>query len=216
MLAGVSSYYPVVVFDLDGTLLRDTTVLRLLATHLGHGEAVVELDRAISAGEISSRTIADRSAAWFAGCTAAEMDAVLADGPWIRGIAETVAELSSAGTNVLLGTITWRFAARLLGDRYGFDAVSGTELEADDGVFTGRVTRHFDGVDKLRFVEAWCAEHGYTLAQVAAVGDSRSDVPLFERVDRAVALNATPDAERAASHTLAADDLRDTLALLRR
>lgn len=94
----VNPYYPVVVFDLDGTLLRGTTVLRLLATHLGHGEEVADLDRAISAGEITSQVIADRSAAWFAGCTTTAMAAVLSDGPWIAGIEETVAEVSADAT----------------------------------------------------------------------------------------------------------------------
>lgn len=212
----MSSYYPVVVFDLDGTLLRGTTVLRLLATHLGHAKEVAELDRAISAGEISSQVIADRSAAWFAGCSVAEMGDVLATGPWIQGIAETVSALSDAGTRVLLGTITWRFAAELLGDQFGFDAVSGTELHADGDALRGTIARHFDEHDKARFVEDWCGANGFTFEQVAAVGDSRSDIPLFERVDRAVALNATPDAKRAATHTLNSDDLRAVLPLLRR
>jgi phosphoserine phosphatase len=49
---------------------------------------------------------------------------------------------------------------------------------------------------------------------VAAVGDSRSDVPLFERVGMSIALNATPDARAAATHALDTEDLRDVLALL--
>lgn len=209
-------YYPVVVFDLDGTLLRGTSVLRVLATHLGHADEVTELDRAISAGEISSQVIAERSAAWFAGRTTSEMDIALAAGPWIDGIEDTLRALSNAGTQVLLATITWRFAADLLSERHGFAAVSGTELHIADGVLGGQVTRSFDEHDKLKFVEDWCAAHGFTLAQVAAVGDSRSDVPLFGGVGRSVALNATPGAQRAASHVLDTEDLRDVLPLLAR
>lgn len=206
--------YPVVVFDLDGTLLRGTSVLRLLAGHLGYADEVAELDRAISAGEISSQVIADRSAAWFAGASTGDLDTVLARGPWIGGIAETLDALAAQGTQVLLATITWRFAADLLGERHGFAAVSGTELSMTGDVLGGVVTRYFDEHDKVRFVEAWCAEAGFTLDQVAAVGDSRSDVPLFGRVGRAIALNATPDARHAAHRVLDTDDLRDVLAHL--
>jgi len=207
-------YFPVVVFDLDGTLLRGTTVLRVLAEHLGQGDAVTELDRAFAAGEISHRVIADRSAPWFSGCTTSEMRTVLATGPWIDGIDETLQTVSKAGTHVLLATITWRFAAELLRERYGFAAVSGTELHRLGRALGGHVTRYFDEHDKLRFVEDWCAQHGFTLGQVAAVGDSRSDLPLFGRAGRSVALNATPDAQRVASCVIDTEDLRDILPLL--
>ncbi len=209
-------YYPVVAFDLDGTLLRRTTVLRLFAQHLGQAEAVAELERAFTAGEISDSVVADRSAAWLAGRTTSEIRTALAAGSWIDGIDETLQTLSDAGTHVLLATITWRFAAELLRERYGFAAVSGTELQNIDGVLGGNVTRYFDKYDKARFVEDWCAERGFTMAQVAAVGDSRLDVPLFGRVDRSVALNATLEARRAASCVIDTEDLRDVLPLLTR
>ena len=207
-------YYPVVVFDLDGTLLRRTTVLRLLAQHFGQAEAIAELDRAFAAGEISNRVVADTSATWFAGRTTSEIRTALAAGAWIDGIDETLQTLSQAGTHVLLSTITWRFAAEVLRERYGFAAVSGTELQNIDGVLGSNVTRYFDEHDKPQFVEDWCAERGLTLAQVAAVGDSRLDIPLFRRADRSVALNATPDARCAASCVIDTEDLRDVLRLL--
>jgi phosphoserine phosphatase len=211
-----ANYYPVVAFDLDGTLLRRTTVLRLLAEHLGQAEAIAELDRAFTAGEISNRVIADQSAAWFDGRTTSELRTVLAAGSWIHGIDETLQVLSEAGVHVLLATITWRFAAELLRERYEFVAASGTELQNINGVLGGNVTRYFDEYDKLRFVEDWCTENGFTLAEVAAVGDSRLDVPLFDRADRSVALNATAEARRAASHVIDTEDLRDVLPLLTR
>jgi phosphoserine phosphatase len=119
-------YYPVVVFDLDGTLLRRTTVSLLLAEHLGQAETINELERAFAAGEMSNRAIADASAACYAGCTTSEIRSVLAAATWIDGIDETLRTLAQTGTHVLLATITWRFAAELLQERHGFAAVSGT------------------------------------------------------------------------------------------
>jgi phosphoserine phosphatase len=43
---GEPGFYPVVVFDLDGTLLRGTTVSLLLAQWLGQTEEIAELERA--------------------------------------------------------------------------------------------------------------------------------------------------------------------------
>ena len=54
------SVYPVVVFDLDGTLLRGTTVSLLLAQWLGREGEVSELERAFRAHEISNSVVAER------------------------------------------------------------------------------------------------------------------------------------------------------------
>jgi phosphoserine phosphatase len=211
---GGPAFYPVVVFDLDGTLLRGTTVSMLLAQWLGQTEEIAELERAFHAHEISNSVVADTSAGWLAGQITADAWRVLTEGTWIAGMKETFQALATTGVSLLLGTITWSFAAEMLRERYGFAAVSGTEMEANDGVLSGTVTRYFDEYDKARFVEDWCAQNGFSMSQVAAVGDSRSDVPLFRRAGTSIALNATPDAREAATHTLDTDDLCDVLALL--
>jgi phosphoserine phosphatase len=208
--------HPVVVFDLDGTLLRGTTVSLLLAQWLGHTEEIAELERRFHAREISNSVVADISAGWLAGKRTADVWQVLMCSTWIGGMTETLQSLADAGVSLLLGTITWRFAAEMLRERYGFLAVSGTEMRVTDGILSGTVTRYFDEHDKARFVEEWCAQNGFSMSQVVAVGDSRSDVPLFRRAGMSVALNATPDARAAATHILDTEDLCDVLALLQR
>jgi haloacid dehalogenase-like hydrolase len=66
----------------------------------------------------------------------------------------------------------------------------------------------------LYLVEEWCTQNGYSMSRVAAIGDSRSDVPLFRRVGMSIALNATPDARSVATHVHDTENLRDVLALL--
>jgi phosphoserine phosphatase len=208
------SVFPVVVFDLDGTLLRGTTVSLLLAQWLGREGEITELERAFHAHAISNSVVADTSAGWLAGKSVAEAWRVLEDGPWIDGMAETFQVLAGAQVSLLLGTITWSFAAEMLRESYGFAAASGTEMRVVDGVLSGTVSRYFDEHDKARFVEDWCAQHGYSMSQVAAIGDSRSDVPLFDRAGLSIALNATSDARAVATHVLDTENLRDVLALL--
>jgi phosphoserine phosphatase len=210
----VRARYPVVVFDLDGTLLRTTTVSQYLADWMGHTDAIADLESRFRAHEISNRVVADASAAWFEGREPDRVWAELERAPWIEGIEETVGALAAAGARILLGTVTWRFAAEMLQRRYGFDAVCGTEMQVGDGLLSGRVSRYFDEHDKVRFVEDWSAEHGFGMDEVAAVGDSRSDVPLFERAGLSIALNATEDARAVADRAVDSEDLRDVLPLL--
>jgi phosphoserine phosphatase len=204
----------VVVFDLDGTLLRGTTISLYLAERMGRGATVADLERRFGAHEISNRVLADTTAAWFEGRDHASVWEELAGAPWIGGVAETVHDLRAGCSRVLLATVTWRFAAEMLQRRYGFDGVCGTGMGTDGGRLSGRVSRYFDEFDKLAWVERWCARRGIDMAAVAAVGDSRSDVPLFDRVGLAIALNASEDARAAAGRSLETEDLRDVLPLL--
>lgn len=201
----------VVSFDLDGTLLPETTVSVLTATHLGYESELRALEEQYRRHEISNTEVADASGEWYAGVTLDEVARQLEEAPWIDGIDPTVTALRQRGCDVLLGTVTWRFAAEVLGERYGFDAVSGTEMGVADGVLTGEVTRHFDEHDKLAFVRGHCEAVGASLSECVAVGDSRSDVPLFEEAGHSIALNATPDARAAADVHLETDDLADVL-----
>lgn len=202
-----ASPFRVVCFDLDGTLLRKTSVSLFLAERMGYGSVLQELERRFRAGEISNSVIADTSAAWFQGKTRREIWANLEGASWIRGIRSTVNKLKEQGLKVVLGTVTWKFVAETLQEHFSFDAVSGTEMEEVGGRLTGRVLRYFDENDKVAFVKEYCAGQGWPLSTCVAVGDSRSDVALFGKVGLAIALNASSEA-RAASHvTLDAEDL---------
>lgn len=197
--------FDVVCFDLDGTLLRGTTIALFTAERLGRTGELVELEE---------RYIADASARWFDGLPLARVEGWLEEAPWISGIDETVNILKKHGLRVILGTLTWRFAAEVLRERHGFDAISGTEMGVTGGRLTGRVARYFDEHDKLRFVEDYCRGLGVPMSRCAAVGDSRSDVPLFGEAGLAIALNATPTARAAADLAVDTDDLRDVLPAL--
>ena len=126
-------------------------------------------------------------------------------------LSRTLNALREHGLRVVLGTVTRRFAAEALRKRYGFEAVSGTEMTSAGGVLSGRVAHHFDEHDNPGFVEEYCRGISVPMSRCAAVGDSRSDVPLFEKAGLAIAVNATPAARAVADLALDADDLRAVL-----
>ena len=105
------SRYPVVVFDLDGTLVRNTAVLAVLADAMGHGSAIAELEQRFRAGEISNRVIADTAAAWFTGMDPDELWQHLEQAPWIAGIEATLETLLEAGCDLSVTEAAWRPSA---------------------------------------------------------------------------------------------------------
>jgi phosphoserine phosphatase len=206
--------YRAVAFDLDGTLLRGTTVAICLAGRAGREEELRALESRFVRGEISNGVIADASASWLVGCSLEELESALWAEDWIAGIRETVDAVHAAGAEAIVATITWRHAAEAVARRFGFDAACGTGMHADAERLSGTVSAYFDEADKATFVEEHCRARGIGMDEVAAVGDSRSDIPLFGRVGLAIALNPTPEARRAAHVSLDTDDLRDVLPLL--
>ena len=206
--------YPVVVFDLDGTLIRDTTTSLVMADALGHRPVVEELEELYGSYQISNHDFASREAALFTGLSRETIRRSLREAPWIAGLSETLKILTSHGCTLLLATLAWRFAVEEIEHRHWFAAVSGAEMDLEDNVLTGRVANHLDEEGKLDFVRQWCVSQGVPLSEVACIGDSRSDVPLFRVCGTAIALNATADAQAVATRAVDTNDLRDLLPFL--
>lgn len=176
---------------------------------------MAELERRYATGEISNSVVAAEQARNYRGIPLSQVVGKLSDIVCIDGIDSTLTTLHERGIESLLGTVTWTFAAEEFGRRHRFAAVSGTEIDLDSsGVPTGGVKRHFDEWDKLKFVASYCEANGIDLAECVAVGDSRSDVPLFEAVGFSIALNATSQAREAASVALDTENLTDILDLI--
>jgi phosphoserine phosphatase len=202
-------------FDLDGTLVPGTSTCQHLAGKLGHLEYLAKLEAQYSRGEISNAAVADGDGPFYAGHSLDTIKRHLDSIPIITGVAPVVTTLANLGIESLICTVTWRFAAQIVATRYGFVDASGTEMLLDEqGVLTGRVAKYFDEFDKLAFVRSYCAERQIPLARVFAVGDARSDIPLFGSVGFSVALNATAAARTAASVAMQTTDLNDVLTVI--
>lgn len=190
-----------VVCDMDGTLVRDTTALAHLTAWIGHGPAIDDLESKLLRGEVSDREVAEAYARFYRGIAVTDAATAMASIASIDDIATGVEMLRERSVDSLIATVSWGFAARGLATQWGFSTACGADLEVDQlsGVFTGDVAGHFAPADKVTFVADYCARAGFAMDQVVAIGDSRSDLPLFEAVGFSVALNATNDARAMAS-----------------
>lgn len=190
---------------MDGTLVSGTTALAHLSAWLGHEPLIEGLEDKLAQGEVSDREVAERYARFYRGVALTDAAEEMSRIPSIADIAAGVAMLRRRSVDAFIATVSWSFAARALADLWGFSKVCGADLDLDavTGRFTGRVALHFRPEDKAAFVQQHCQRAGIGMDRVVAIGDSRSDLPLFEAVGFSVALNATADARAAA--TIAVD-----------
>jgi len=208
----IEGRWKAVAVDLDGTLIRGTTVCLHLGDWIGHRSVIEDLERRFASGEITNAQVAEGDAPYYAGLSLGEISAALSSVPLLDDIYEGVQLLNRAGIITLLCTVTWSFAATLIGDRFGFQAVSGCVMGANQsGRLSGRVEEHFEPEDKVEFIRAACAPAGITTDQVVAIGDGRSDLPMFAAAGFSVAVNGTAEAVAAASESVQSNSFMDAL-----
>jgi phosphoserine phosphatase len=204
----------VVFFDVDGTLVPGTSSGQHLAGLLGHASVVREAEAAYADGTVNNQEVSVLDASGWAGRSPAEVYRHLESMPLVAGIAETVAWCRRQDLVPVLATLAWDVVGAFLCERFEFDRACGPRLAVADGRYLGQVAEHFDELGKRDFAVAVADEFGVPLACCAAVGDSRSDLPLFAEVGLAVAFNAPPAIRAAAHVSTGGDDLRSVLPLL--
>ncbi len=205
-----------VFFDVDGTLVPGTSSSVFLAGFLGHRDELAEAEDAYASGVLDNRQVSELDAKGWAGASEEHVSGWLDGLPLVTGIPETVGWCRRNGLVPVLATLAWSPVGSYLTDRFGFHAFSGPRLQTRGSRFTGRVACHFDEYDKRDFALAQARELGLAPRSCGAVGDSRSDLPLFASVGQSVAFNASAGARAAATVTVDGGDLRGVLPLLSR
>lgn len=175
------------VFDMDGTLLHGTSAPVLLAAALGQTEALTALEERFAAGTATTVQFA-RALHDLWGVVAPDVaQRVFADAPVLANVREVLADIRGRGERACLITMSPDFFAEQFLD-FGFDAVFASRFprSADDPLDEAAI---LSPEDKPRLAAAFCADHGLTLQDATAYGDSMSDVPLFAQVAVRVSVN---------------------------
>jgi phosphoserine phosphatase len=161
----------IVAFDLDGTLIRGATVCELLAAPLGRDAEMRRFEACTTARDL--RAARSEMACWYRGHARRSLCRGLADARWAPGAREAVAELQGAGIEVVIASVTWRFAVAWFAERLAVRRFLGTGLSA-----RGEIT-HVWPQAKASWLRGLARELGVPRGRTAAVGDSTGDLPML-------------------------------------
>jgi HAD superfamily hydrolase (TIGR01490 family) len=109
---------------------------------------------------------------------------------------EAIAAHRERGDVVVLLTGGGPYAARNVARTVGIEHVLCTELEVEDGRFTGRLSQRCFGSHKVTVAERWADEHGIDLDEAVFYSDSYNDLPMLSRIGQPIAVNADPRLRR--------------------
>lgn len=201
----------IVFFDIDGTLVTGTSSGSFLAQRLGHRREVDEAEARYAAGAIDNHEVCAIDARGWAGTSVTQVSEWLDNLPLIDGIDEAVAWCKSQNLIPVLASLAWDPVGAHLAQRFSFSAHCGPKLRVSSGRYTGEVAMTFDEHDKRRFALSICSQLGVPPSRCVAIGDSRSDIPLFDAVGFSVAFNASQDARATATTAVDSSSLLDAL-----
>jgi len=206
----------VVFLDIDGTLVPSGSSSSFLAARLGHQRELDLAEARYASGALSNQQVSEVDARGWRGTTPATVDRWLEDLPVIAGVDAVVAWCREHDVEPVLASLAWQPVSAALAGRFGVTANGGPRVGLTDGVYDGTVAEHFDEHDKRDRALALAAARGLTADRCCAVGDSRSDLPLFDAVPVSLALNAGDAARAGATDALDTDDLTAVLPWLER
>lgn len=206
----------IVFFDVDGTLVSPGSSSRFLAARFGHQDALDDAEARYADGDLTNQQVSQVDALGWRGTSAATVDRWLDALPVLPGSAAVVAWCRDHDVEPVLASLAWQPVTRSLARRFGFVANGGPRVGEHGGVHDGTVVEHFDEFDKRDRALALARDLDVPVERCSAVGDSRSDIPLFEVLPSALALNASPAARAAASDAMNADDLSSIIPWLDR
>lgn len=204
------------VFDLDGTLKREPDPYVYLHRRLGTMEAAEAFTAKGLSGEIAYEEWLRLDTGLWTGTPRSVLVRHLNDNPYLPGARETVHALKAMGVTVAIVSSGLLLHAEQAVQDLGIDLAIGNEIHFDgdgeDPLVSGRVTAHCVYGGKRGLLAQVQAQLGVAPAETLAVGDTRSDLGLFELAAFRIAVNPNhPDVAAAADLVLPTPDLTPML-----
>ena len=110
-----------------------------------------------------------------------------------------IEEHHAAGRDVVIVSTSGTEVVEPIGEILGADLVVATQLEEQDGRYTGGIAYYAYAEEKANAARRLARERGYDLAECYAYSDSITDVPLLEAVGHPHAVTPARDLRRVAA-----------------
>lgn len=201
-----------VVFDVDGTLTKHSSVWWRLHEHFGTTREGKLFYDQFFAGAITYDEWADLDAGLWKGKTLSEVMKVVHSTQLALGAEEVIRILKDhhLKTAILSGGLD--IMANDIGQRVGIDYVLTNKLYHKDGILTGEVKNRVAWGAKSEVISQISSHFSIPLEKTAFVGDGRNDMSVFEVVGLSIAFNPEDlEVADAADVVIRNDDLRAIL-----
>ena len=211
-------HYDLVIFDMDGVLTRDRSSWTFVHDMMGVSNE--HNLKAFIEGRIDEDEFIRSDIALWKGVdpdiNIRKIARFFKELRLIDGIQETVACLHYNKIRCVICSGGIDLAAKMISDEYGFDDYAAVTLLTDEnGRLTGEGKKGVDLSDKGVSTRAFIEKYGTTPERTVSIGNSFTDIKMFENTGLSIAFNPEDDATRnAADHIIESKNIADVLDLI--
>ena len=214
------SYYRLVAFDMDSTLINIECVDEIAAV-AGRRDEVAAITDAAMRGEITDfKDSLRRRVALLRGVPESALASVYANRLRLNpGVEAFVAACQAAGLKTLLVSGGFSYFSERIRHRLGLDFARANVLEIAHGQRTGALVERpwgdiCDGVEKRRVVMEVCELMGIDTDRAIAVGDGANDLPMMSVAGLSICFHGKPAVREQAMISIEAGGMDRALELL--
>jgi phosphoserine phosphatase len=200
---------PLVIFDMDGTLLACET-LEVIAKEIGVVKEVKEITDAAMNGKLDFEEAVKMRLNLLRGIGVEKIVEIAHELPLMQGAQRTINVLKKKGFKIGIITGGFELVAEVIADKLGVDFFVANKLEVVGGVLTGEFKLNVNGNKDLLLRNA--ALHWGAKITVA-VGDGANDIPMLKEADLGIGFNGKPVVVAAANKNIQ-NDLRNILPII--
>lgn len=205
--------YKLINFDMDGTLIYRTTAHLFYSSVLGCQKQMARLEKGFSECEISYSVFARELQVLFKDLNLDIIDSNFGEMPKIGRISDTIEYLRHRGFLVSIITSSGVHFANSFLKEYNMDFSAGSIHKINNG-YIGESKYLCTSQEKVKQLAAFAYSRGITLEECISIGDSYTDLELFNSVGMSIALNAKPEIEPLATTSIRTDNLTEIIPLL--
>lgn len=208
----------IVVFDMDGVLVRVDSCWLVLHRHFGADPLKVQENAGLwVSGKISYVEWMRRDVRlWERGGRLPHIDEVregLRGCPYVKNARFTIQELKKRGYVTALVTCGLDVLAKRIQRDHGFDYVySNSLVVGEDGFLTGDGIGRVDPLKKGEILRDLSQKLGLPLSRFAVIGDTKYDISMFDGIGLRIAFDPKHEELRQAADVIVErDDLAEIL-----
>ena len=205
--------YQLVIFDLDGTLTQERSIWEYIHKQLGKWYGFAEeYQNQFLAGNISYEEFCERDAEVWKGMKVEELLEIVKTVPFHPGVEALINHLKQKGLKLSMVSSGLSLLTHWVHDKYGFDYSVSNNLLHENGILTGKVKIQVYYDKKAEWVEKILKQFEVNPKEVIAIGDSKGDIDMFQRVGFSIAFNSScKELDQIANICIRSENLADII-----